>query len=281
MALLQADRLTDSRVYLDGCSTVSAFKSKRHLKNIHTVSRIKINCNSGAVITDQQGKYGFINAWFIPDGITSILSMNKLKKKNMNTYDNWDGYYVVHRLNKLVRFYKDDENGLTYINLDESSKEATALLVQTSSEEAATAMVQTVRGNYEEYTKKEVPQPKEVRQALGMIGNPSKGDFKGIMRKNMIKNCPVTTDPITNAPTIFGPDLASIRGKKFCKMPKPVLLDYVAEPRSIVDKNKVVTMGVDVFFVDDIVFLLMVLKQIKFITVEHVATCRAKSLSKH
>ncbi len=120
-----------------------------------------------------------------------------------------------------------------------------------------------------------------MRQAVGMIGNPSKGDFKGIMRKNRIKNCPVTTDPITNALTIFGPDLASIRGKKFCKMPKPVLLDYVAEPRSIVDKNKVVTMGVDVFFVDDIVFLLMVLKQIKFITVEHVATCRAKSLSKH
>jgi hypothetical protein len=39
--------------------------------------------------------------------------------------------------------------------------------------------------------------------------------------------------------------------------------------------------GSQCVFVDGIAFLLTVSRQIKFITVEHVATCTAKSLSKH
>ncbi len=41
-----------------------------------------------------------------------------------------------------MRFYKD-ENGLPYIDLEESSEEEAALLVQTGSKEAANAFVQT------------------------------------------------------------------------------------------------------------------------------------------
>ncbi len=39
------------------------------------------------------------------------------------------------------------------------------------------------------------------------------------------------------------------------------------------------TLAADVFFVDGTAFLLSVLRQIKFITVEYVATWMAKSLS--
>jgi hypothetical protein len=42
-----------------------------------------------------------------------------------------------------------------------------------------------------------------------------------------------------------------------------------------------VTLVADVFFVDEIAFLLSVLRQIKFITAKHVATHTAKSQSKH
>ncbi len=73
--------------------------------------------------------------------------------------------------------------------------------------------VQTVRGNYDGHTKRDVLQAKEVRHAQAMTGNPSEGDFKGMVSGNLIKNCPVTTTDITNARTIFGPDLASVRGK--------------------------------------------------------------------
>jgi hypothetical protein len=50
MTLAQGGELPDDRAYLDGCSTVTAFKSDKHLKNIKTVKGgVKINCNAGTV----------------------------------------------------------------------------------------------------------------------------------------------------------------------------------------------------------------------------------------
>ena len=102
-----------------------------------------------------------------------------------------------------------------------------------------------------------------------------------MVRNNLINNCPVTLHSITNAWTIFGPDLPSVRGKMVRVMLAPVVAEYVAVPRSIIEINKIVRMVADVFFVDGIVFLLTVLRHIKFITVEKLFTCTAKSLSKH
>ena len=109
-------------------------------------------------------------------------------------------------------------------------------------------------------------QAKEARRTQAMIRNPSKKDFKGMVSRNMIKNCPVTTTDITNARTIFGPDLPSIRGTTVRRTPAPVVADYVAVPRALVEQNKVVTLAADVFFVDGTAFLITVSRRIKFIT---------------
>ena len=61
----------------------------------------------------------------------------------------------------------------------------------------------------------------------------------------------------------------------------PVVGDYVAVPKGVIERNKTVTLAADVFFVDGIAFLLTVSRNIKFIMAEHVATCTAKSLGKH
>ena len=55
----QGGELPDSRVYLDGCSTVHAFKSDKYLEGIKTEARgVRINCNAGAVSTNKRGTYG-------------------------------------------------------------------------------------------------------------------------------------------------------------------------------------------------------------------------------
>jgi hypothetical protein len=117
--------------------------------------------------------------------------------------------------------------------------------------------------------KRDVLQANEARHAQAMIGNPSEGDFKGIISGNLIKNCPVMTSDTTNARAIFGPDLASIRGKTLQRTPASVVADYVAVPCALVERNKVVPMAADVFFVDGTAFLIPVLQQVKFITAEH------------
>ncbi len=162
---------------------------------------------------------------------------------------------------------------------------AAIMLMQNASQQTTgsegVALVQTVRENYEGYTKREVMRAKEARRAQAMIGNPSEGDFKGMVNSNMIKNCLLTPSDITNAKEIFGPALASVQGKTVRRTPAPVVGDYVAVPRSLVERNKIITMAVDVFFVDGTAFLITLSRNMKFITAEHIPVRTAKALVKH
>jgi hypothetical protein len=53
-------------------------------------------------------------------------------------------------------------------------------------------------------------QAKEARRAQAMMGNPSEKDYKGMVSNNLIANCPINSQDVANARTIFGPDLASV-----------------------------------------------------------------------
>jgi hypothetical protein len=114
-----------------------------------------------------------------------------------------------------------------------------------------------------------------------MIGNPSKKDYKGMVRNNLIAKCPITTSDVTYACNNFGPDLACVNEKSVRQTPAPVVADYFAVPRMLVESNAVVILAADVFFVDGTAYLLTVLQQIKFVIVEHLTARMATSLSKH
>ena len=88
---------------------------------------------------------------------------------------------------------------------------------------------------------------KEARRAQAMMGNPSEEDYKTMVSNNLIPECPLTPTDIANARAIFGPDLSSLRGKTVQTRPAPVVGDYMAVPRSLVDTNKALTLAADVF----------------------------------
>jgi hypothetical protein len=53
VTLIQGRALPNNRAYLDGCSTVTPFKTNKYLQEIKTMpGGIKINCNAGAVFTN-------------------------------------------------------------------------------------------------------------------------------------------------------------------------------------------------------------------------------------
>jgi hypothetical protein len=99
-------------------------------------------------------------------------------------------------------------------------------------------MVNTVAENREAFTQREYDDAKAARRGLGMVGYSSPRDFKNMFRSNMIKNCPITPANIAAANKIFGPDVASLKGKTTRTNPKPVLIDYVEIPKYIIDINK-------------------------------------------
>ncbi|KAL3796182.1 hypothetical protein ACHAW5_005865 [Stephanodiscus triporus] len=127
VTLTQGGELPGDRVYLDGCSTITAFKNKKYLKNIRMEERgVCINCNA-------------------------------------------------------VCFYKY-EQGLPYINLSHSNAAGAMLLLQHGEQgQTEVALVHTVRGNYEGYTKHKILKAKEARRAQAMMGNPNERDYKGML----------------------------------------------------------------------------------------------------
>jgi len=62
----------------------------------------------------------------------------------------------------------------------------------------------------------------------------------------MIPNCPIDAND-ANAHDIWGPDLASLRGKTVRRTPAPVVAEFVAVPKSVINRNKMVTLAADVF----------------------------------
>jgi hypothetical protein len=109
VVLLQACSLPDNQAYLDRCSTVTAFKAKKYLENVKTMPMgIKINCNTGAVSTNQKGKYERMKAWHLPNGVANIVSMHELKKLYRITYDCWEGFYIIHTPQGHIEFHKNE-----------------------------------------------------------------------------------------------------------------------------------------------------------------------------
>ena len=53
-----------------------------------------------------------------------------------------------------------------------------------------------------------------------------------------LANCPVTTEDVDQAETIYGPSLLILKGNTTCQSPHSVLSDYVVVPQSIMSANQ-------------------------------------------
>jgi len=95
----------------------------------------------------------------------------------------------------------------------------------------------------------------------------------------MISNCPVTANAVKNAHQIFGPDLAGIRGRTVRRPPESVTTDYVQIPRAIQERHQLVTLAVDVMFINGVPFLVSVARGLNLVTAEFTPSQTAKHLA--
>ena len=81
VTMLQGKEIPSNRAYLDNCSTVTAFKTAKYIRNIKTKKKgIQVNYNAGSIKTDQKGEYGRVEAWYMPKGTAKIFSTNEIEK---------------------------------------------------------------------------------------------------------------------------------------------------------------------------------------------------------
>jgi hypothetical protein len=80
------------------------------------------------------------------------------------------------------------------------------------------------------------------------LGHPSTADMRWILKHNMIKDCPVSTQDVDNALAIYGPSVPALKGKTAKKKVAVVTRDLVKVSREFMKLVKDVTLCVDIFF---------------------------------
>jgi hypothetical protein len=141
-----------------------------------------------------------------------------------------------------------------------------------------TQVVPTVRGNYEGYSRRDIVGAIKARRMQSMLGSPGLADFEGMVREKLIDDCPIDHIDLKNAHSIFGPDLASVRGRTVRRKPERVEVNVVAIPKDFLRLHKFITLTADIMFVNGLPFLLTRSRGIQLITVEYLPRRTAKTI---
>jgi hypothetical protein len=163
---------------------------------------VTIDCNAGSTYSTLEGEFGNVTVKHNPHSIANVLSLYKAKQHHQVTYDSKDQGRVfhVHTDEEIVEF-KPSAWGLHYHNVSDPESNIKIMLMNTA------------RGNFEGYMRQKVERAREAQRIQGMIANPTEREFAGMVREQLLTNCPVTVREVDNANQIFGPDLANLREK--------------------------------------------------------------------
>ena len=140
------------------------------------------------------------------------------------------------------------------------------------------SFVQTIAGNMKGYSARQISDAKRALKLLKVMGHPSKQDFIKMIRGGPLKNCEVTEDDVKRRFDIWIADIETIKGKSTRKTPDRVKINIVALPAEILEKNKIVTLDIDIFFTNKIPFLLSLGQAIILNTIQHLTDRKNDSL---
>ena len=112
-----------------------------------------------------------------------------------------------------------------------------------------------------------------------MAGHPTYCEYKDMGSNKTLPNCPITTHDITTANSMFGTDLSGVRVKTTRNKPSRVdTEEYVNIPEDF--KNCTCFLMAGVIFVNGNLFMITLVRKLKFMTVERIPSLTAEQLSK-
>jgi hypothetical protein len=144
----------------------------------------------------------------------------------------------------------------------------------------AHVFVNTVSGNKQGFSQRQLKGAKSARSLYAKLGYPSSKDFKWVIQSNQIRDCPVTVQDVDNAHTIWGKNIAALKGKNTRTKPIHVAGNFVKVPKEFLKLHQSVYMTADILFVNKIPFFLTLSRQICFTTVNHLADRKIATIFK-
>lgn len=134
------------------------------------------------------------------------------------------------------------------------------------------SFVQTLAGNMEGYSKRQIKDAKEALTLLPKLGYPSKQDFINMIRAGSIENCTVLEEDVERMYDIWKADVASMKGKTTRTNPDRVRQSIVALPAGILEKNKIIHLSMDIFFNGNLPFCISLSRDILLNTIQYLTS---------
>jgi hypothetical protein len=271
------DLIPDTWILLDSQSTVSVFKNRSLLSNIRASCRtLRVHTNGGTQLSTQLGTVtNFGDVWFNTDSLANILSMAAVRKVCRITMDTSVAAAMhVHRKDGTIMTFSEYESGLYYYDTCAHSTAANQ-----SNPTNAYLFLNTVAGNMAHYTQREIQGADTARELYRKLGHPSEQEFVKILQNNLIRNCPVTSDDAKRALIIYGPDLATLKGKTV-KTQNRGIPNYqpILIPAPIIAKYSNIRLFIDIFWVNGSPFFHTISQHVKFRTVAPIANRTKRTL---
>ena len=259
-------KLMHDEILLDTGSTMSLFANRDLVTNVRTGdTMLSLATNTGTKTNDQIADVpNFGQVWFAEWAIANIFGFQDMKKRFRITYDSSkEDAFHVHMPQGTVKFTAK-ANGLYTYQPSEKYREQVKTLNMKSQKVESNFHVSTVAENRMMYTTRQFERAKRARSLYHALGAPTIENFKHLIRMNAIKNNPVTVEDITIAEKIFGPDVATLKGKSTRPRNLPTINDEIAVPPEIYERHHNIELCMDTMFVNGMPFLTAIDKTIKY-----------------
>ena len=119
-----------------------------------------------------------------------------------------------------------------------------------------------------------------ARSLYATLIYPSPKDYKLVVRRNQIKNCPVTVLDVEVTWKVWIKNIVSLKGKTTRKNPNVVARDHVKIPVGLMKLYKEVFLIYKIFFVNKIPFFLTLSWKIYFTSVNYLENCTVTEIFK-
>ena len=251
-------------ILLDSESSESIFKDLSLLSNLRNGDPpLTLHTNGGDRLATKQGDYHGLGTpltvWADPTSLANILALRDVRKIARITLDTErELAFLVHLPEgEPMRFTEHDSTGLYVYNPDHNEVRIPV---------KAYSYLQTISGNREMFSRRELEAADAARALHRQLGRPSPSRFHKYLTDNLIRNCPITVADAKRAGFIYGADTAYLKGKTTQRPALPhVPTTMIAPlPDFIAAHHRNLTLCVDFFFVQGMAFLHVISRKIGY-----------------
>ncbi len=256
---------------LDNQSLVHVFCNQEYVNNIRAAEReLSLQSNGGTLpISNIANFNGFEEAvWYSNDAMTNILFLSRDKREYDVSYGGED--FIIHRAKHgyADMVFKPHPSGLHVYDQDDPRGHASY------------SFIVMVEDNMMLFTKRQVVSADLACDLQTGLAYPSVPDLKWIVKANMLKDSPVTSQDVDVALKIWGPSVVLLKGKTVRCKPSFVMKDVIEVPKEIRQLHKKVTLTIDIFFVNGVPYFVIFSLRICFLLVMHLQNRKIETIFK-